>query len=677
MKNKPFVRKIIYIALIAVLVIPLAMISLPETRDPQGEIDKPGGKLAQLREEFNLSQAKMSDIDPASETMKLASLGLRGIAVNALWMQAAQHRKEENYDKLRSTLNLLTKIQPNFVKVWEYQAHNLAYNISMEFDDYEQRYAWVKKGLLFLKGGIPHNKMDHRMYDNMGFFTGNKFGKSDEKKSYRRLFRNDNEFHQDMSDVVEPSLYNLGFGYEYDSWQMAYLWYGFSKELVEEKNAQPYRSDVMFYMLQPAQKRHLAMALQEEFPPSNYMSTVWRDADDMWRKYGNQKLTNSIGVTITLEGQNAAQERLEAAKAELDKLVEPGRRAAMIADIGREVLSDEEQALIKADSDQLDEQQNMRAQMIKDRLADLDERLNDKLAMQTKPEDRGRALKLVQDINSIKLEIKTMDRDAETVNYPYWRTRNRIESEPATFAAHEALFNAEQVWRKSTYDDEYEFDYRTKEKKIVRKGAITLYNEAFELWRPIFATNPRLADGQLSDRIIKAVKEYQKMLKFANRPWPEDFPLQRLIDIRFDKGEQDQLPTTTYMKQQREMSDDDTDTSDEIGGKKKPEENPQDPPEQSDKQTGSDDAESNSDTDGGTKKATGNESGTDGETGQVGASSEAKAGETSESPAEKTAEANDKQKLESESEASKEPIEKTDEAGEENGTSEESEGDNQ
>ncbi len=154
-----------------------------------------------MREEYSLSQAKLAEIDPASETMKLASLGLRGVAVNMLWMQAMDHKKKENYDQLASTLKALTKIQPNFVKVWEFQAHNLAYNVSMEFDDYEYRYHWVKKGIGFLKEGVPYNKTDHRMTDNLGFFTGNKMGKSDEKDSFRRMFRQDDEFHQSMSDL--------------------------------------------------------------------------------------------------------------------------------------------------------------------------------------------------------------------------------------------------------------------------------------------------------------------------------------------------------------------------------------------------------------------------------------------------------------------------------------------
>ena len=569
MNNKPFVRKIIYIACIAILVIPLAFISRPETRNGLGEIEKPGGILAQLREKHNLSQAKMSDIDPASETMKLASLGLRGVAVNVLWMQAAKHRKDEDYDKLSSTLRLLTKIQPNFVKVWEHQAHNLSYNISMEFDDYEQRYSWVKRGLTFLKEGIPHNKRDHRMTDNMGMFTGNKFGKSDERSSYRRLFRNDNEFHEQLSDMVNPGDYNIGFGYEYDSWQLAYLWYGLSRDLVEEKNCRQYRSDVMFYMFQPSQLRNMIISLHDEFPPSKFMSNKWAESYNEWLDYGNQELTNSLGVVISLEGANALQEKLEKARAELDTYVPDGRRLEMLAELGQELgLSDEERALIKMSSDSLSEEQNERAANIKEKLADIDQRLDEKLAMQVKEKDKAMANKLVADIRSIKLQMKTMERDSETVNYPYWRTRTQVESQPATLEAHQALFQAEEVWRQSTYDDEYEYDYRTKTKKVTKKGAITLYNEAFELWKPIIEENPRLAYGQLSDRLATAISAYQRMLRYANRPWPEEFALQGLIDKRFEMGEQDGVPTTAYLNQLKGIESED-DTSDEIGGKKK------------------------------------------------------------------------------------------------------------
>ena len=170
--SSTFIRKIIYVAGIAILLIPLSLISRPAIRastDDSGKVvrEDQGGKLSQLRDDYNLSQAKLMEIDPTSETMKLASVGLRGIAVNMLWMQAMEHRKKQNWDQLRSTLNALIKIQPNFIKVWEYQAHNLSYNISVEFDDYEYRYHWVKEGIKFLTEGLPYNYRNHRITDNL------------------------------------------------------------------------------------------------------------------------------------------------------------------------------------------------------------------------------------------------------------------------------------------------------------------------------------------------------------------------------------------------------------------------------------------------------------------------------------------------------------------------------
>ncbi len=206
MNNKSFIRKVIYIAVIGALLIPLSLVSRPATRDRNNDIKDVGGKLAQLREQNNLSQSKMMEIDPASETMKLATLGLRGVAVNLLWMQAIEHKKKENWDQLAATLQALIKVQPNFVKVWEYQAHNLSYNISMEFDDYEYRYHWVKKGIAFLKEGIPYNRRDHRMTDNLGFFTGMKIGRSDEKNSFRRMFRQDERFPRKYGGLYRSGL---------------------------------------------------------------------------------------------------------------------------------------------------------------------------------------------------------------------------------------------------------------------------------------------------------------------------------------------------------------------------------------------------------------------------------------------------------------------------------------
>ena len=126
-----FRRKIIYLVVIAVLLAGLA------------GLGRPGGKLAQLREEHELSQAQLGQIDPTSEAIKLATLGLRGLAANILWEKAIRYKKIKDWTNFSATLIQITKLQPNFIDVWEFHAHNLSFNTSVEYDDFRFRYHWV------------------------------------------------------------------------------------------------------------------------------------------------------------------------------------------------------------------------------------------------------------------------------------------------------------------------------------------------------------------------------------------------------------------------------------------------------------------------------------------------------------------------------------------------------
>ena len=129
-----FIRKIVYACAIAALLLPLSWLSEPATTESDG------GLLAQMREKHRLSQSTLGDIDPASETIKLATLGMRGVAANILWEKAHDYRKREDWVGLSATLEQIAKLQPNFISVWVYQGWNLSYNISVEFDDYRDRH---------------------------------------------------------------------------------------------------------------------------------------------------------------------------------------------------------------------------------------------------------------------------------------------------------------------------------------------------------------------------------------------------------------------------------------------------------------------------------------------------------------------------------------------------------
>ena len=543
--NRSFVRKVIYIVIIAVLLIPLAMISRPEV---VGQDE--GGILSKMRRDKKLTQAELTKIDPASETMKLASLGLRGVAINMLWMQSIEHKKEEDYDKLASTLKALAKIQPNFVKVWEYQAHNLAYNVSMEFDDYEYRYQWVKKGLDFLQNGVQYNVKDHRMTDQLGFMTGNKFGKSDEKKSFRRMFQKDDEFHESMADLVSPESYDVDvFGP--DSWLLAYQWYDLSNRLVDDQGNQKYRNDVMFYMYRPSQIRNRGLSLQTEHRTDDVIQEAWQDADSAWKDYGNRELLNSYGLPFRMEQSHRRREELAELRQELDRLV-PGVRNELVAEMRRDMqLRPDQQMLLDMPADQLTDEQEREVNDLLERIQSRDDKLDSRIAERAVGEDKMAAVRISSKIfENIQLG-NTETKDAGNVNYDFWRSRNEAEAKDLTVSARQALYDARRMRRASIYDDEFDVDYVTKKRTSTKKGAISLYEDAFGQWSEVFRLYPNLQESPLSDDIADEMHLYQEMLSFSNSEWPEDFPLQWLVDIRYGNGEPDSLPTSEDLEEQR------------------------------------------------------------------------------------------------------------------------------
>ncbi len=146
-------RKIAYLVGMAVLLSPIIWLGMPST----GGDDK-GGRLAELRQQYDLGESNLGDVDPASATMNLVLLGLRGVAANLLWMQLDEQKDTKNWAQMRATTESIIKLQPHYVDVWRFNAWNLAYNVSAEWDGVEDRYYWVKEGAKFLMRGSKRNE---------------------------------------------------------------------------------------------------------------------------------------------------------------------------------------------------------------------------------------------------------------------------------------------------------------------------------------------------------------------------------------------------------------------------------------------------------------------------------------------------------------------------------------
>src|SRR5262249_19078371 len=82
----------------------------------------------------DLGEAAIGQVDTGSFMLKLALLGgARGIAANVLWTRAEELKREQDWDRMKATVDLITKLQPHFLSVWTFQGWNLAYNVSVEW----------------------------------------------------------------------------------------------------------------------------------------------------------------------------------------------------------------------------------------------------------------------------------------------------------------------------------------------------------------------------------------------------------------------------------------------------------------------------------------------------------------------------------------------------------------
>jgi hypothetical protein len=148
--------------------------------------------LQNRKDAADLGEASIGQIDTAGFGLRLMMIGgFRGLVANALWTQAIELQKQHEWDQLMTNVEMITKLQPHFLSVWTYQSWNLAYNVAVEWDAPEDKYEWIKKGILFVREGVSKNqKAPDLVYDTAWYYY-HKFGMSDEAILLRGLFFRD------------------------------------------------------------------------------------------------------------------------------------------------------------------------------------------------------------------------------------------------------------------------------------------------------------------------------------------------------------------------------------------------------------------------------------------------------------------------------------------------------
>ena len=513
-QQRLFKRKIIYFVAIAALLFPLFVLSQPATTK------SPGGKLAQLRNEYKLSEADLGQIDPTSASMKLATFGLQGAAVNLLWARAIDFKDREDYTNFDATLQQITYLQPHFYKVWDFQGHNVAFNISVEFDDYRDRYHHVIKGFNLLKKGIRFNEQEARLLRRLAFYTGLKIGRSDEKRYFRPLFAADKDYRS------PPPKQNWLAGTRYegrpenlkDNWLVSKWWYKQAEDLIDS-GVIPYGTMNPFLVHSeiPMQQMHYAEALESDGHFDEHVIDAWKQAGREWLAFGLRAIPTTAGFEVKLEDNERLKESRDQAYRELMEL-EPGLKEKLREEKRKQLDPAERKALDKPAKERNPAQAKLAAAALKQIEVSPQE-----LATGTSEKNRAKAIKLVEQYRYYKNRTRIVDQYREmTINYGYWKNRSETEQTEQLLEARKLLYDAEQSYRDSDIP-----------------AALKQYEKGFELWRVILDENPELlAEETFVFDLWDEVEGYSKVLaqirEDGSQNLPDDFILPDVVD-RWEK----------------------------------------------------------------------------------------------------------------------------------------------
>ena len=105
--------------------------------------------------------------------------GFRGLISNVLWMRANDLQQDDKFFEAAQLADWITDLEPHFSQVWLFQAWNMAYNISVKFKDFPDRWRWVERGIELLRDdGLRYNPDDVLIYRELAWFFQHKMGQN-------------------------------------------------------------------------------------------------------------------------------------------------------------------------------------------------------------------------------------------------------------------------------------------------------------------------------------------------------------------------------------------------------------------------------------------------------------------------------------------------------------------
>jgi hypothetical protein len=130
------------------------------------------------RERLGLTHAETLDSAPPMLAFTTVALGgFRGLISNFLWIRANDLQIDDKFFEAAQLANWITDLEPHFSQVWVFQAWNMAFNISVKFKDFSDRWRWLNNGIELLRDrALRYNPDDVPIHRELAWFFQFKMG---------------------------------------------------------------------------------------------------------------------------------------------------------------------------------------------------------------------------------------------------------------------------------------------------------------------------------------------------------------------------------------------------------------------------------------------------------------------------------------------------------------------
>ena len=137
-------------------------------------------------------------------------------------------RRRKTGPAFSATLEQITRLAAQLHRVWRFQGWNLSYNISVEFDDYHDRYYWVIKGINFIIGGTKVQRTTSRDCCTTSAGTSRRKSAAPTNTSnFAKLFKDDDDFF----DGTNPT--SAMWPADRDNWLVGRDWFLKAQDVVD------------------------------------------------------------------------------------------------------------------------------------------------------------------------------------------------------------------------------------------------------------------------------------------------------------------------------------------------------------------------------------------------------------------------------------------------------------